>query len=182
MKLARILPVVTALGLLATLTVFSADADAQSAGERAIVVALKGTAQGEPRTLQLPDGPVDAVCFTVDLIDVASGQVIGSGQDCLANITPNDHGVTLTDYTYFHFPYGTLIAKSEVTVQESGLAFPAVTHLTGAHPPFGANSIVQGTGRFQGVTGRVRLSGGTDMSRMDTGVMGFDCIFVVELD
>ena len=36
--------------------------------------------------------PADAVCFDVPLIDVATGEVVGSGTDCLFEIEAQEDG------------------------------------------------------------------------------------------
>ena len=186
MKLHRLLPPLAVIGILSTITFFAPDADAQPApkAQKSIVVALQGTAQGQPKTLDLPGGPVDATCFQVDLINLESGRVIGSGADCLTNIQPLGAGVSLTDYTIFDFPSGSIVSQSEVSIQPAQMAgFPQVSHLTGSHPMPWDNNVLMGTRRFRNATGQVRLSGGVDMSKLASdGQITFDCIFVITLD
>ena len=98
------------------------------------------------------------------------------------NVQPNAGGLTLTDYTVFKFPDGTLIAKSEVDIRETTLGQQGVTHLTGSFPDPLGNDIVWGSGAYAGATGHVRLSGGVDMSDAANGVVVFDCVFVIDLD
>ena len=177
----RILPALTALAL--SLALFAPEAPADTkATPRNIVVALKGTAVGEMQRLETPSGPVDALCFEVDMIDVNTGEVVGRGVDCLTNVTPNGAGLSLIDYPIFEFPYGTIIAESPVSVRPVEVPFPDVTHLTGSFPAFaGENNIVFANGRFEGRTGSVRMSGGVDMSQLETlGQITFNCIFVID--
>lgn len=152
------------------------------AGGAPIAVQMVGTATGIARNIHLPTGAVDATCFEVDLVDLASGQVIGTGVDCLVDPQMNQGGLTLTDYTVFKFPDGTLVAKAEVDVRETTLGQQGYTHLTGSFPDPAGNDIVFGTGAYANATGQVRLSGGVDMSNFGNGEIGFNCLFVIDLD
>lgn len=150
--------------------------------DKNLVVGMKGESTGFLRTLNTDQGPVDAMCFEVDLIDVASGRVIGRGFDCLYNIQQDGSGLTVTDIAIFEFEGGKIISRGHVGVQPTSLPFPGVSHLTGSLPAPGSNSILHASGVYAGATGRVRLSGAVDMSRLSEGVMQFDCLFVIELD
>ncbi len=150
---------------------------------KSLVVALQGTATAQPRVIQLPEGPVEAMCFDVDMIDLETGEVIGTGTDCLYNIQETNNGLTLTDVTIFQFNDGRIMSKSEVEVQAVANGFPNVSHLTGSVPEEGHNSILRSSGRYRNAAGRVRLSGAVDMSSLESnGQMTFNCIFVIELD
>lgn len=184
MKLRTLLSSVALLSLIAgALTVREAPAQPGKAQE-AMVFALQGVDQGTPRRIDTPEGAVEALCFQADIVDISTGQVIGTGFDCLANVVPNSSGgVSLTDYTIFQFPEGTIAAKANVSVEATTLNYPGVTHVTGSFPTEGENNILWGSGAYKGATGSVRLSGGVDMSKLGTeGEIQFDCIFVVELD
>jgi hypothetical protein len=85
-------------------------------------------------------------------------------------------------------PNGTLITRGSTTVQP--VLHPTVTpkgqnitHITGAS--IDGNSIIDGTGRFKNATGTVRLSGMVDMTNFAGSVgdpLGFDCLFIIDLD
>lgn len=135
------------------------------------------------RTLDLPTGPVDALCFEIPIVDVSTGRVIGRGADCLFDIQPDGSGLMLQDVTIFKFAEGEIHAISDVAVQPTSLPFEGVTHVTGSKPGTGEQNILAGTGAYAGASGNVRLSGLVDMSQLDNlGQITFDCIFVIDLE
>jgi hypothetical protein len=92
--------------------------------------------------------------------------------------------MALVGTTTFHLPGGTLTSRGSTTVQPI-LTDPIetpITHVTGAVPDAGANSIIGGTGRFANATGSVRLSGAVNLSNLDNGEITFDCVFAINLD
>ena len=84
--------------------------------------------------------------------------------------------------TIFNFPRGRLVAQGNTTVVPIfGASSPAYTHVVGDVDDT-TNNVVSGTGRFADATGDVRLSGIVDMSQFGAGIVGFNCIFVIDLD
>jgi hypothetical protein len=153
-----------------------------------IAVALVGSAEAFTTTTPDIDGDGiddEATCFTVDLIDVSTNEVIGDATDCLSNITPVGEGMTIVGTTTFNFPQGQLVARGLTTVQPLLHGAEGFTHATGAPPPLnGESNILSGTGEFADAagSGTVRLSGLVDMSRLgDEGILRFDCLFVIDL-
>jgi hypothetical protein len=150
-----------------------------------IIVALKGTAIGEIRPVAVgaPGDDAQALCFDLDLIDLKTGRKIGTATDCLSNIQPVGDGIALVGRTIFNFPGGTLVTRGLTSVQPKTHGSPTVTHVTGAIPAPGENSILSGTGRFRNAAGSVRLSGAVKMEPLADGRLQitFDCIFVVDL-
>jgi hypothetical protein len=130
-------------------------------------------------------GTDTGLCFDGDLIDLATGRVIGSATDCLADIEGSpEEGMALVGTTIFNLPGGTITSRGLTTVQPV-LTDPAgtpVTHTTGAIPNPGANSIIGGTGRFANASGSVRLSGAVNLDALGDGIIAFDCVFVIDLD
>ena len=135
------------------------------------------------------DGVDDlAMCFNVNLVDVQTNQVIGTGTDCLGQVTPTNMGVALVGTTYFQLPSGTLIVRGKTSVQP--VFHPTVTprgltatHITGASS--NQNAVIGGAGRFAGTTGTVRLSGMVSMANFQGNIgdhISFDCLFVVDLN
>ena len=131
-----------------------------------------------------------AICFDVDIgvINGKNRQVIGTATDCLSNVTPTGTGLALIGTTYFHLPQGTLITRGSTTVQPVlqptvTTAGHVITHVTSAAAT--GNSIIDGTERFAGASGSVRLGGLVDLTNFG-GVVGdpifFDCLFIVDLD
>jgi hypothetical protein len=130
----------------------------------------------------------DAICFDVDLVDMKNQQFIGTATDCLSNLTPTGTGVALVGTSYFHTPFGDLVTRGNTSVQP--VFHPTVTpdgqnmtHITGAAGT--GNAIIDGTGRFKGATGTVRLSGMVDLTDFAGNVgdpMTFNCLFIIDLD
>lgn len=187
-----ILPVVLALGLLVLVVGAACSDDDEDDGESVgyapggndIVVALRGTAVGEMTTIPATDaGTEEALCFTVDLVDVATGDVIGEGTDCLADIEGDGTtGMVLTGTTTFTFPDGTLVSRGRVTIQPLIDGPAGFTHITGSMPEDGEDSVLSGTGVFDGATGQVRLVGTVNMAELESdGRIVFDCIFVISV-
>ena len=92
--------------------------------------------------------PLNATCFDVDLIDVKTGNVIGVASDCFSDITPIGDGLMLTGTTFFFFPSGTLISRGLTTVQLVLHGSADFTHITGAIPSPGDDSVIYGDGKF----------------------------------
>jgi hypothetical protein len=135
------------------------------------------------------DGIADdpAICFDVNLIDAKNQQVIGTGTDCLSNVTPTGTGLALIGTTYFRTPYGDLVVRGNTSVQpvfQSTVSSngQVMTHITGAAGT--ENAVIDGTSRFEGATGTARLSGMVDLSGFGGNVgdpIAFNCLFVVDL-
>lgn len=142
----------------------------------------------------------DFGCFEAPLIDLSTGQEVGTGIDCL-----NPVGVDLSDstnllntglsedlafglqieaFTFFLLPGGTLVNHGMTSVQPFypmvGDALGAVTHMTGSIPSeFLPSGVEAGTGRFKRWVGtQVRLSGAVNLSLPDNFIF-FSCIFVI---
>ena len=162
------------------------DADAgQGSVGHDLVVALRGT--GDAFTMDIPTtdaGTTQGTCFTVDLVDLATGNVIGDASDCLADIVPDaGGGMALTGTTFFNFPGGELVSRGRTTVQPVLDGSVDFTHITGAVPQDGDNSVLSGTGRFNQAEGAVRLSGAVNLAELDSdGKITFDCVFVISLN
>lgn len=156
-----------------------------------IVVVLAGTGDGYPGDerfgefhLDVPEGGV--TCFDMDLIDAKTGWVIGSGADCLSNMGGDGVGISLTATTFFHFPGGNLVSQGQVTVQPiltnpDGIP-PQFTHVTGAAPLPAEKNVIYGDRRFRNAKGQVRLSGLVNLSQFGSGIIDFDCIFIIDLE
>jgi hypothetical protein len=166
-----VLPFVVVAGVLgAVAEVRAAEADPN------IVVILRGVGQ------LMPDPPIEgALCYQAELVDAHTDIVVGSGIDCLEDITMVGGGISLDRTTFFHFPQGELVANGITTVAPVTGGSPGFTHVVGDIPAPGTNSIIDGTRRFSGATGSVRLSGAVDLSGFPAAT-GFNCIFVIDLD
>lgn len=156
-----------------------------------MVVAMRGYADAVAKTLDdYGDGrgALDALCFPdVDVVNVATGEVIGKGEDCLSEVADGENGgMLLTGTTFFNFPEGQLVSRGRTTVQPSNEMAPGspFTHITGAIPVPGSNQVLSGTGKFSDSSGTVRLSGTVDLSSFSAKAgdpIGFDCLFEINL-
>lgn len=188
-----------AAAVLAPLLISSLTA-ANAATER-LTLNFKGTGMAVPK--QVPDalnvgssnnGLLDANCFSADLLDLNTGQKLGTAEDCLSEIsagsdTTSGSGVQVVGTTVFNLSRGKLVIQGLTTAQpvnwptlNSDVQF---THITGANSP--DNAVLQGggefssTGIYQNAEASVRLSGQVDLSKAAMGEITFDCVFIVDL-
>lgn len=161
-----------------------------------LVLKLHGT--GFMYSMEVPgmeegDGPMDAMCFELDVVDLKSNEIIGSGTDCMSNVEMKEDGnVALVGTTFFYLPEGKLITRGDITVQPVPEDFSLVSadghpysHITGSANTSDHNSIIGGSGKFENSSGRVRLSGMVDMTQFtmtEDDPITFSCLFVVDLD
>lgn len=140
-----------------------------------IVVLVKGETESVTEKRQ-----PDANCLKVDMYNAVTDKKIGYAVDCLVFLGAAENGGFFVDRTtYFQFPQGELVANGITTVQPILAGSPGTTHIIGDIPEESANSIVSGTRRFAGATGRVRLSGAANLA---VSPAVFNCIFVIDLD
>ncbi len=170
-------------GALAWTVDWQAPANAgQTIGGQRLAVVIKGTAEGEFRMI---DG-VEMNCFDADLVDAASGRIIGRATDCLDldSIEPDPSGgdgFSISNTQFFHLPGGTIKSLHRTTIQPVLEGSPGITHITGAIAD--DMNILAGTGRFKGVKGTVRLLGAVNLARLgEENIITFDCIFRIDLD
>ncbi|NRB41269.1 MAG: hypothetical protein HRU20_22820 [Pseudomonadales bacterium] len=162
-------------------------------GGKILVLNLVGSGEMYPKKVPAIDGAedeADAICFDVDLVNAKNGQVIGTATDCLSEINDDNvnGGLALVGTSYFYMHQGMLVTRGKTTVQPTNheIITPSgqmITHITGAAGI--DNAIIDGTGRFAGRTGTVRLSGMVDMTNFfgeEGDPIAFDCLFVIILD
>jgi hypothetical protein len=168
-----VVPLVAAAVAAALTAVGAASAAAESAGPEIIAVNMRGTSPNvstDPRRM----------VFEFELYDVATGERIGTATDDVACQTNELPGCPLFDaITTFHLPDGDLTNRATVSVAPDP-ARPGWV-LNGAFPGPDENTIVGGTGAYDGATGRARLSGINDAAGFPLQLTGDD-IFVIELD
>jgi len=146
-----------------------------------IVVTLAGT--GVPVVVNIPNVATPGACFQTNLFNTHTGALVGTGIDCIDIVGVDLAGTSFSvnRTTIFQFPQGQLVANGLTTVVlKFGASSPAFTHVVGDADPATPN-IIFGTGRFRNATGNVRLSGIVDLSSFP-GTVGFNCIFVIDLD
>lgn len=180
----------------------TASAAAAGQADPDIVVILRGAGPVVPT----PAGvPANTGCYGTELFDAKTNRKLGTGIDCLEVVdyddTDGDAAQSIGDSflvdrtTIFDFPQGTLVARGHTTVVPTifpGGSSPAYTHVVGDvdeftdNIAFGCATADSGcTGRFANATGDVRLSGAVNMTDLlVNGVfsVGFNCIFVIDLD
>lgn len=152
----------------------------------AIFVSFNGESEGVVTMIDVNgDGvnDVEATCFENDLIDPTSGNVVGTGLDCLRDIEVDpDGGITLTSNIFFTFNGSTIASEGTTTVQpllvQSALD-AGFTNGTGSIAL--GNTITFGTGEFEGATGNARLSGLVNLANFPETAF-FDCLFEIDLD
>jgi len=179
----------TNIFLVILVTLLSASGANASGIGKNIVVLLAGTGYADFSGTQFTQlgliPPPNVACFDMDLVDAKTGNVIGSGSDCLSEVGFSDTGgVMLTATSFFHFPGGTLVSEGLVTVQPVLHGSTGYTHVTGAVPSPSENNVIYGDGKFKKAAGSVRLSGLVDMTNFAFGPgdpIVFDCVFVIDI-
>ena len=143
----------------------------------AIVVTLKG--EGLP--VAAPAG-IPGLCFETTLFNTHTGAEIGTGIDCLDILADDGAGsFSINRTTIFSFPQGQLVANGLTTVVPVfGGSSPGSTHIVGDVDDSTLN-IVSGTHAFAGSSGNVRLSGAVNLANFPNTI-GFNCIFIIDLD
>ncbi len=173
-QLSRLASVTLAVAGLATV-LFASAAEAQNADPN-IVVVLRGPSE----LMDNLDAPIPgALCYEAELVNAHTDVVIGTGIDCLEDIAQVGDAFAINRTTFLSFPQGELVANGPTTVAPFVTAAAGFTHVVGEIPE--ANSIIDGTGRFAGRTGTVRLSGAVGLTNFPAEVL-FNCIFVIDLD
>ncbi len=179
----KVLVLVLLMGSALAWTVnWEASANAQIGGSgESLAVVLQGTAEGEFRMID----EVEMDCFDVDLVDAASGRIIGGGTDCLDlnSIEPDPSGgagFSISNTQFFHLPGGMIKTSLRTTVQPVLEGSPGITHITGSIGD--EMNIVAGTGRYQNAQGTARLVGAVNLARLDgENIITFDCVFRIVL-
>lgn len=174
-------------------------ADTREHRQEIIAVEFNADGPADIRTVYHPQTgePIasDVLCFDGTLTSIASGRIIGRAVDCLdpknldnAFTKGNslDDSIALIGTTVFELHRGTIISQGNTTVRPVTWPDQPNTHITGAIPQPGANSIKAGTHGYSDASGSVRLSGSVDMRDFVTetgeGTISFSCLFVIKLD
>ncbi len=168
---------------------YTSSTSAEGGTDSGIIVGLRGSDIAVAKILDdFGDGrgSLEALCFDLDMVNIATGQVIGTAEDCLAEVADGTNGgLLLTGTTFFNFPEGQLVSRGRTSVHPLNERAPGAvfTHITGAIPSPGSNQVLRGTGRFDGAAGTVRLSGAVDLSGFsgEGTPITFDCLFEIIL-
>ena len=146
-----------------------------------------------------PDG---YACFQMDMLDPATGSVIGTGTDCLifhdipgrivnANGLANGAAfenlagdVAVEAVSVFDFGGGDVIVTTGLTTVRPMLegfgngGARARTHVTGSIPDPSAGSVLLAEGAYAGRQGPVRVSGALSVSAAG---LFFDCLWILDI-
>jgi len=154
---------------------------------RTLVVQLKGKAVGQTRSIP----PIETTrttsegnCFEVDLTDVMTDKVIGTGMRCFTDINTVGDGMTLTDTTFYRLREGTIVSRQRTIIQPALDGWPDVSHIAMAIPAPFANTVLAdaGSGAFRGVSGITRLAGAMDMRQFhERNEIAFNDIALIKL-
>ena len=183
-----------ALCIMVSLVVILADAG-EGGQDKVRVVQWKGTGTyvgntsgnlSEDLADLVPEGDEECeAIFKVDMFDPRTGRLIGTGYDYITNITHIGSGAVVTTCYIFDFSRsgnGAIISKNNVTVQpalEGNCG--SLTLILGSFPD--ENTIEGGTAKFKNVEGRVRVSGGANLTNFagDPRSIEIDDLFVITL-
>jgi hypothetical protein len=170
----------------------SYDSEKRGFKNRTTVVQLIGTDIVEERMVPDLDGDgVDdlARCFDMAVLNVRTGAQIGTGADCIANVTPVDGGLQIDATYYLYLNRGSIIIRGRNTAQP--LLRETVTISDGApysHSVAASgdwNAKLGGTGKYRSGEARLRVSGLMNIDNVngtaeDTAFL--DLILVIEHD
>ena len=166
-------------GLLGIAVVASESANAHERADPNIVVTLRGP--GTPVEVDIPGVDTPGDCLETELFDTRTDRLIGTGIDCIDIAEAEGADFLVNRTTIFKFRRGILVANGPTTVVPIfGDSSPDFTHVVGDVDSTEQN-IIFGTRRFAHATGSVRLSGIVNLSEFPATV-GFNCIFVIDLD
>lgn len=142
----------------------------------------KGVVEGQPTVVKDPvnGDDLEVACFTMEMFNADTGQLVGTLIDCELQTTELENGNILSRVltTFDIDGRGTIKAESQVLqepLNDEGL------FSTKFDPE--ENNVVATTGEFVGKEGKASLDGEVDLSGFfDKGVVGFDCVFTIELE
>lgn len=133
----------------------------------------------------LPDGADGFACFSVDLLNAATGKRIGTGIDCLKGLPMAVPGPAVEAVSFFITPGGVLVNRGMTSLglfsAGIGDADGAFNVMTGSVPAPGAESLIFGTQRFEEASGNARVSGAVSVNG-DGAVEVFNCLWQLNLD
>lgn len=126
-------------------------------------------------------------CFEIDLVDPASGVVVGTGVDCLAPTPVGPAGdifdaIEVEAFSFFMLPGGAFVSNGMTSVRAfiPGIGdADGFTHITGSLPD--GNNIVGATGQFN-EEGSTRVSGAVDLSLFGDGIVAFNCLWIAVIE
>jgi hypothetical protein len=146
---------------------------------------IKNTYECEiPETDQ---GTTIATCHDHDIINLKTGQIIGTATDATADVVPADTGLVGTGTTFFHLPQGTLVIRGTGSIQPVLHGTPTldnhpVTHIAGIFPDAPqANNVLYGTGVFKNAEGSFSLLGALDLTHAAQGQSAFHCVYFMDI-
>lgn len=182
MKIIKIIPLIlmTLLFVACSEDDYNANDEVTAAPEvTRLVVRGEGTVAGVSQTITHPLTGVnfESVCFTMDLVDPATNQVIGTLRDCDLGTEEFGDGTLISNVitTFIIENKGTITSVAEVLqtpIEGSG------SYSTLFEPV--NDNIVASSGSFSGAKGTVALDGDVDLSLFGSGIITFNCTFTIE--
>lgn len=171
-------------------TALASDDDSKEFRQQQQVLRITGGGAFYPCEIPATElGTTNGFCADADIIDLKTGEVVGTFTDALADQkdTP-DGGFVITSTPTFRLPGGDITSRARVAVipvsdaaRNLNAAVYNTSHVTAGIPtPGGANNIMSGTGRFRGATGQARVSGAISLTT--PGSEFFNCLFVLDLN
>lgn len=174
----KILPSMAMAALFTVGSLSVAHADRQT-----LVLQLRGVAS--PYTCEIPPtakGTTMATCFDVDLVNLKTGKIVGTGTDAIADVEPVGDAMTLTNTTFFRLSGGTIVSRTLVNILPLLVQTdPSVTVSTLGFPVPGEKNIIATTGKYKNLTGTSTLTGAAN-NQLPNGQLGFSCNFVLKLE
>jgi hypothetical protein len=179
--------------------VLAAASPALAAESETLALQFLGTADAAPWDALSPEVSIEIAdlvdiddlegfsCFELDLVDPASGVVVGIGVDCLAPTPVGPAGnifdaIEVEAFSFFMLPGGSFVSNGLTSVRAFvpgiGDAGGAFTHVTGSLPD--GNNIIGANGQFVD-EGSVRVSGAVDLSGF-APTISFNCLWIVQIE
>ncbi|WP_299437733.1 hypothetical protein [uncultured Aquimarina sp.] len=155
--------------------------DVPSTGETLKVLG-SGVTEGQDKEVTVPSlgETITLNCFSMPITNVESGEVIGTLEDCTITSKENEDG-TFTEYvitTFFIEGRGSIVAENIVTLTPT--ADPGFLN-TSFIPT--TDNIMDGTGDFENITGKVMLEGLIDVTRLETeNIFVANCTFTIVMN
>ncbi|MEN8130483.1 MAG: hypothetical protein ABFS45_09895 [Pseudomonadota bacterium] len=130
--------------------------------------------------------PTYFTCFETTMVDAKTKLELGTGVDCLKDVSTLPAPTGVDAVSFFNFPGGTLVSQGKTSIVPFIPGYgnggtPKRTHVTGSIPT-GGDSIINGTKGFKNATGTVRVSGAVALADTKNGLPFFDCLWEINLD
>lgn len=150
----------------------------QQVEETQLVLRGEGVVQGQTFNVTDPVTGInfESTCFTMDLVDPATNEIVGTLQDCdLGTVEFEDGSLISNVITTFNID-----GKGSITSIAEVLQKPIEHGIYSTFFDPKEDNIIQGTSQFQGAKGTVSLEGEVDLGQFEEGIIGFNCTFTIK--